>query len=102
MEEYLKQEEEERNKYQQYITRRRREVHTKQAEILNQVNQDYKEKHSINKNLQNFNLSDKEYDKNFMDQILSRLPKQTPPNKLNDIGQILGHLSEKREELASK
>jgi hypothetical protein len=45
--EYLKQQEEERKKYQAYIDRRRKEVQTKQAGVLTKLNQNLVEKYTI-------------------------------------------------------
>lgn len=102
MEEYLKQEEEDRRKYQEYIARRRREVESQQKDVVDKLRQNLAEKYTIKKRLEDFDSEGKKYPKNFLNDIISRLPPEKPPQEFKDIGEILNHLSQKRNQLVTK
>lgn len=59
MEEYLKQEQEERLRYQEYISRRRQEIESKQAPVLDQLKQDLAEKHTLKQKIEHFEVQHK-------------------------------------------
>lgn len=99
MEEYIRQEEEEKRRYQAYIDRRRKEILTKQTELVNRLNNELKQKYQVKRRLESSDFNAKNYPKNFLNDIISRCPKEQPEQELKDIGQILNHLSEKRNQL---
>ena len=101
MEEYIKQEEENTKKYRDYIDRRRQEIKTRQSDVLDRLNRNLEDKYSVKKNLQNSDVSEK-YPKNFLNEIISRLPPEKPEKEFTDINQILSHLHGKRVNLATK
>jgi hypothetical protein len=87
MEELIHIEEENKRKHRDYINRRRKEVLPKQSGVINTLNKNLKEKFKV---------------KNFLTDIISRLPVDKPKPEMQDINQILTHLHEKRTNLAKK
>ena len=95
MDEYLRQQEEESRRYQDYISRRRREIETKQAGVINQLNQELAEKYTIKQKIDQLEVQNKKIPKSLLNEIIARVPPTKPEKELEDINQILNHLSEK-------
>lgn len=95
MEEYRRQQEEENKRYRDYIERRRKEVETKQAGVVNQLNQELVQKYTFKQKIEQLENQNKKIPKTLLNEIISRVPPSQPEKEINDINQILHHLSEK-------
>ncbi|CAI2370799.1 unnamed protein product [Moneuplotes crassus] len=102
MEEFKKQQEENRKKYIDYIERRRQEIKTRQSDVLDKLNRNLSEKYAIKKKINENKDENKQYSKDFLKDIISRLPKEKPQKQYTDINEILNHLQAKRQTLATK
>ena len=92
MDEYLRQHEEETQKYHDYLAKRRQEVESKLTDTFDKIKQDHEQKFELKKKIEDSQLL----------QIIQRLPTAKADHQYSDVNDILTHLDQKRQNLIKK